>query len=863
MRVPLSWLREYVDLPAGTTGRDVQAKLISAGLEVETVEQLGAGLAGPLVVGQVLTIEELEGFKKPIRFCTVDVGAAGGASQAGGAGGGTGEPQEIVCGARNFAVGDKVVVILPGGVLPGDFRISARKTYGRTSHGMICSARELGMGDDHEGIVVLPPEHEVGTDAIGLLELVDEVLDIAVTPDRGYCLSLRGVARETAIAYGLRLSDPALIDVPAPNTSGYPVEIADTAGCDRFTARTVTGVDHEVRSPIWLQRRLQKVGMRPISLAVDITNFVMYEIGQPLHAYDRTRLTGPIRVRRAHAGEKLTTLDGAVRVLDAEDLVITDDSGPIGLAGVMGGAHTEIADSGAGGGTSPAEGSRGGTSEIVIEAAHFAPVSIARTARRHKLGSEASRRFERGTDPQATSAAAQRAVDLLVLLAGGTSEPGVTDVVSPSAPRTVAMAADHPDRVAGTVYGRATVVRRLQEIGCDVESSHAAGAGDDELIVTVPSWRPDLAFPNDLAEEVIRLEGYENLPATLPRPPAGRGLTESQLLRRRVGRALAGAGYVEAPSYPFLGAEVFDQLGLDQDDPRRSTVELANPLYDTEPALRTTLLPGLLATLRRNHGRGAHDLALFETGLVFLPTGDAVAPPRLPVDRRPTGEETAALEAALPHQPRHIGVVLTGAREPAGWWGEGHPVSWTDAVEAARIVAREAGVHLAVKQGQYAPFHPGRCAELLVTGADGAQVSVGHAGELHPRVTKALGVPERSCAMEIDYDLVERARDGRVAGPRVSTFPVATQDVALIVDASVPAAEVESALREGAGGLLESLRLFDIFTGPQIGEGRKSLAYALRFRAGDRTLTAEEASAARDAAVASATTRVGAALRGA
>ncbi|HEY5836456.1 phenylalanine--tRNA ligase subunit beta [Streptomyces sp.] len=854
MRVPLSWLREYVDLPAGETGRDVQAKLISAGLEVETVEQLGAGLKGPLVVGQVLTVEELEGFKKPIRFCTVDVGDANS----------TGEPQEIVCGARNFAVGDKVVVVLPGGVLPGDFQISARKTYGRTSHGMICSARELGMGDTApdslggDGIIVLPPEHEVGTDAIGLLELVDEVLDIAVTPDRGYCLSLRGVARETAIAYGLPLRDPALLDVPAPNAFGHPVKVSDPIGCDRFTARTVTGINPHAHSPIWLQRRLQKVGMRPISLAVDITNYVMFEVGQPLHAYDRARLNGPVGVRRAQPGEKLTTLDGAQRVLDAEDLVITDDSGPIGLAGVMGGAHTEIAES----------GEDSGTTEIVIEAAHFAPVAIARTARRHKLGSEASRRFERGTDPLATSAAAQRAVDLLVLLAGGTAEPGVTEVVSPSAPRTVAMPADHPDRVAGTEYGRETVVRRLQDVGCDVGGTSRAegsGGGSDELIVTVPSWRPDLNFPNDLAEEVIRLEGYENLPSTLPQLPSGRGLTDTQLLRRRVGRALAGAGYAEAPSYPFLGAEVFDQLGLDEDDERRRTVTLANPLYDTEPALRTTLLPGLLATLRRNVGRGTHDLALFETGLVFHPSGDPVAPPRLPVDRRPTEEEIAGLEAALPDQPRRVAAVLAGAREQAGWWGQGYPATWADAIEAARTVAREAGVALTVRQDQYAPFHPGRCAALVAASAaeEGTELLVGHAGELHPRVTKALGLPERTCAMEVDLDLIEQAGGVRVSVPRVSTFPVATQDVALVVDAAVPAADVEAALRDGAGDLLESLRLFDIFTGPQIGEGRKSLAYALRFRAPDRTLTAEEASAARDAAVEAAADRTGAVLRGA
>lgn len=837
MRVPLSWLREYVDLPATETGRDVQTKLIAAGLEVETVEQLGAGLKGPLVVGKVLTIEELTEFKKPIRFCTVDVGKANG----------TGEPQEIVCGARNFAVGDKVVVVLPGAVLPGDFAIAARKTYGRTSHGMICSGDELGMGDDGSGgIIVLPPEVEVGTDAIQLLELVDEVLDIAVTPDRGYCLSMRGVAREAAIAYGLALRDPALLDVPAPNSFGYPVKVADPIGCDRFTARTVVGLDPEARSPIWLQRRLQKAGMRPISLAVDITNYVMLELGQPLHAYDRSRIDGPIGIRRAEQGEKFTTLDGAKRVLDAEDLVITDNRGPIGLAGVMGGANTEIADH---------DDTAGATTEVVIEAAHFDAVSIARTARRHKLASEASKRFERGVDPQAAAAAAQRTVDLLVLLAGGTAEAGVTEVVAPSAPRTISMPADHPDRVAGVDYGRETVVRRLQEVGCDVY-------GQDELVVTVPSWRPDLAAPNDLAEEVIRLEGYENLPSTLPRPPAGRGLTERQRLHRRAGRALAGAGFVEAPNYPFISEAVFDQLGLDAGDPRRSVVKLVNPLSDEEPALRTTLLPGLLGALRRNDGRGSHDLALFETGLVFRPTGEETVPGRLPVDRRPTDEEIAALNAALPHQPRRVATVLAGAREQAGWWGKGRPADWADAVESARTVARESGVELTVRADQHAPWHPGRCAALYAT-VDGEETLVGHAGELHPRVTKALGLPERTCAMEVELDLLERAGEGVLQAPRISTFPVATQDVALVVPQDVPTAEVEQVLREGAGELLESIRLFDVFVGSQIGEGKKSLAYALRFRAGDRTLTVEEASAARDAAVALAAERTGAVLRGA
>ncbi|UGQ10717.1 phenylalanine--tRNA ligase subunit beta [Yinghuangia sp. ASG 101] len=833
MRVPLSWLREYVDLPAGVSGRDVAEKLVGLGLEVETVDQLGGDLKGPLVVGRVLDIEELTGFKKPIRFCKVDVGDANG----------TGEPQQIVCGATNFAVDDNVVVILPGGVLPGGFAISARKTYGKTSEGMICSARELGMGDDHSGIIVLPVGAEPGTDAIELLGLVDEVLDIAVTPDRGYCLSMRGVAREAAIAYGIPLRDPALLDVPAANTYGYPVAVDDTDGCRRFVARTVIGVDPASPSPLWLQRRVQMAGMRPISLAVDITNYVMLELGQPLHAYDRAALQGPITVRRARDGEKLTTLDGVQRVLDPEDLLITDDSGPIGLAGVMGGATTEIGLA---------------TGDIVIEAANFDPVSIARTARRHKLGSEASRRFERGVDPEAARAAAQRAVDLLVLLGGegAVAEAGVTEADAPRDPVRIGMAVGHPGSVAGVAYTAETVAQRLQDVGCVVE-------GIDTLTVTPPTWRPDLTDPNDLAEEVIRLEGYDAVPSTLPQAPAGRGLTAAQRLRRRIGRALAGDGYREVLTYPFVGDAVFASFGLDAADPRRITLKLVNPISDEEPGLRTTLLPGLLAALRRNVGRGNADIALFEGGLVFHPKAERPVAPRLPVDRRPTEAELGELAAALPDQPYHVAAVLAGDRERSGWWGGGRPAGWADAIEAARAVAGAVGVELTVRQGQYAPWHPGRCAELLVAGT-----VVGHAGELHPRVVKALQLPERTCAMEIDVarltaGLAELGGERLVSAGHISSFPVATQDVALIVDASVPAAEVEGALREGAGELLESLRLFDVFTGEQVGAGRKSLAYALRFRAADRTLTVEESTAARDAAVALAAERTGAVLRGA
>ncbi|MFB4304173.1 phenylalanine--tRNA ligase subunit beta [Actinomadura sp. NTSP31] len=825
MRAPLSWVREHVELPAGVTGRDLAAKLIAAGLEVETVERAGADITGPLVVGEVLAVEELTGFKKPIRYCQVDVGDANG----------TGEPQNIVCGATNFEAGDRVVVILPGGVLPGGFQIGARKTYGKVSEGMICSVTELGIGDDHSGILVLPPDAPVGADAVELLGIRDDVLDIAVTPDRGYALSIRGIAREAAIAYGVPFKDPADVELPAKNGESYPASIADPTACDRFVLREVRGFDPDARTPMWMQVRLHRAGMRPVSLAVDVVNYLMLELGQPLHTFDRAKLTGPIVVRRAAKGEGLETLDHVKRKLDPEDILITDESGPISMAGTMGGLATEIDDRSA---------------DMVIEAAHFDPIGTARMSRRHKLHSEASYRFERGVDRELPLYASYRAARMLADLGGAEIAPGVTHAEAPAERVTITMPAGHPDRVAGVSYGRGTVVRRLEEIGCTVE-------GDDVLTVAPPSWRPDLTDPNDLAEEVIRLEGYEDIPARAPRPSAGRGLTIQQRLRRRVGRALAGAGYVEVLAFPFVSAKDWDDLQLPADDARRRTLRLANPLSEEEPLLRTTLLPGLLRTLAHNVGRGFPDTALFELGVVFRPRPDAPdRSPRLAVDRGPTPDEVASVEAALPDQPHRVAVVLSGDREPSGWWGGGRPALWADAVQAARTVAAEVGVELAVRADQHAPWHPGRCAALYV-----GDTLVGHAGELHPRVTKAYGLPARTCAMELE--LRRLGEPVAVRAPHVSTYPVATQDVALVVGSEVPAADVEAALRDGAGDLLESIRLFDVYTGEQVGEGRKSLAYSLRFRAPDRTLTAEEASQARDAAVAVAADRTGAVLRGA
>jgi phenylalanyl-tRNA synthetase beta chain len=499
----------------------------------------------------------------------------------------------------------------------------------------------------------------------------------------------------------------------------------------------------------------------------------------------------------------------------------------------MGGASTEIGD---------------GTTAILLEGAHFEPRSIARTARRHKLGSEASRRFERGVDTALAPHAAARAAALLVEYAGA-SVTGRGDAVFPVERTAIHIAVALPAKISGADIDAETVTRHLTAVGCAV-------SGSDVLTVQPPTWRPDLTDPYDLVEEVIRLTGYDEVPSVLPKVPPGRGLTSRQRLRRRLGTALAATGYVETPCYPFLSASVFDELGLNADDPRRRALKVANPLSDEEPLLRTTLLPGLLAALRRNIARGATDVALFETGLVFRPDAGMPSPPRPGVDAPPSAAELDALAAALPRQPERIAVVLAGRREDAGWWGDGRTAQWADAVEAARTVAWGANVDLDVRADEHAPWHPGRCAALYA-----GDRLVGHAGELHPRVVAALELPERTCAMELDLDLLVPADAPDVLAPALSHYPPATQDVALVVDGSVPAADVTAALRAGAGDLLEDIRLFDIYVGQQVGEGKKSLAFTLRFRALDRTLTSEEVNAAREAAVAEAQRRTGAQLR--
>jgi phenylalanyl-tRNA synthetase beta chain len=827
MRLPYSWLRDVVQ--AGAPGWDVPAEelehtLIRIGHEVEEIIPVGP-VTGPLTIGRVAEIEELTEFKKPIRAVKVDVGEA--------------EPRDIVCGATNFAVGDLVVVALPGTVLPGDFTIATRKTYGRTSDGMICSTAELNLGTDHSGILVLPPgTAEPGTAAAGLLGLDDVVFHLAITPDRGYCLSVRGMAREIANAYDLDYVDPA--DVPPLPADGeaLPVTIQPATGVLRFGLRPVTGIDPKAVSPWWMQRRLLLSGIRAISPAVDVTNYVMLELGHPMHAHDRSLITGGFKVRFAEPGETVVTLDDIERKLDPRDVLIVDDVATAAIGGIMGAGTTEVRDT---------------TTDLMLEAAVWDPAAVSRTQRRLHLTSESGRRYERTVDPAVSVAALDRAATLLAEIAGGTIEPKLTDWRGDPpredwSPAPVSMAVDLPARTAGVAYADGTTQRRLTQIGADVVTD------GDRVTATPPSWRPDLREPADLVEEVLRLEGLEIIPSVLPQAPAGRGLTPVQKRRRAVGKSLALSGYVEVLPTPFLPAGVFDQWGLPADDPRRVATQVLNPLESDRPELATTLLPGLLEALARNVSRGAVDVALYAIQQVVEPTLETRSVERIPNSRRPTDDEIAILDASLPRQPQHVGVVLAGLREPAGPWGPGRPVEARDAFEAVRVIGRAAGVELTLRAAQYLPWHPGRCAEVLV----GEKV-VGHAGQLHPAVVERSGLPKGACAVELDLDAIPITE--ALPAPRVSPFPAVFQDVSLIVGEDVAAQTVVDAVRDGAGELLEDVRLFDVYTGPQIGDGRKSVTLALRFRAADRTLTEDEASAARDAAVKTAADRVGAVQR--
>jgi phenylalanyl-tRNA synthetase beta chain len=830
VRIPASQLREWVALPADATPEHLHEALVSVGFEEEDVHP--NEISGPIVVGEVLEFTpEPQDNGKTINWCQVRVATSGDDAIRG-----------IVCGASNFEVGDKVVVTLPGAVLPGPFPIAARKTYGHVSDGMIASAKELGLGDEHDGILRLSEmglDPEVGTDAIELLGLSDFAVEINVTPDRGYAMSIRGVAREYAHATGVGFRDPAAAVTVTPG-SGFSVTIDDTApirgavGCTGFVTRVVRGLDRSKRTPAWMIKRLALMGIRSISLPVDISNYVMMELGQPTHTYDLNKLTGGITVRRATKGEKLTTLDEQVRALSEEDLLITDESGPIGLAGVMGGATTEIDDA---------------STDVLIEAATFDPVTIARTARRHKLPSEASKRFARGVDPLVSRAAAQRVVDLLVELGGGMADALGTDLVEFEPRPAIHLPADFTAKLIGVEYSVTEIETVLTDIGATTATAK------DGWTVTPPSWRPDLVDAPGLAEEVARIHGYDRIPSAIPVAPPGRGLSRSQAARRRVAQVLAGAGLTEVLAYPFVSTEHNVLFGSVDGTPAPE-MTLANALDPSVAQLRRSLLPGILDIATRNVARGLTSLAIYELGSVFQPTGKTGSA-SIPIGNvRPDVATLDGLYDSVPAQPWHVSAVFVGAVTTKQPGQAAVPSGLGEAIDAVHAVATAVGVDVEIRQGSHHAFHPGRCAEVFV-----GDVSVGFAGEVLPSVALALDLPRVVSALDLVLDaLIASAPDHVVATP-VLVFPAATQDVSLVVDRSVPAAAVQVAIVDGAGELLENAVLVDDYRGAGLDDNQKSLTFALRFRAADRTLTQQDATDAKLAGVAVAASRHNATIR--
>ena len=819
MKIPLSWLKEYVALPAKITSEQISQAFVKVGFEIESIEEQGADLKGPLVVGKVLSIEELSEHKKPIRFVGLDVGEK--------------KTRYVICGARNFKVNDLVVVALPGALLPGDFKISARETYGKISDGMICSAKEIGISDEHAGIIVLQ-EGKIGQDAIALLDVRDVIFDVSVNPDRGYAMSVRGLARELAGSLQVKYVDPADPKIAKKfgknsNPKAVSIKIEDKTGADQIYIRTLDQVNVKKSTPLWMQRRIEKCGMRSISLAVDITNYVMLELGQPLHAFDAQYIMGGLRVVRAGKFTKLTTLDKVDRKLDPDNLLIADAKTPLALAGTMGGLTSEVSNL---------------TTKIALEAAHFDPLSISRNSRSHNLSSEASRRMERNTDPALAEIASARATQLLIDLADakyvGTSQAG-----SPIKNRKVKISQTQISKYLGFPYTAKQVKSALLLIGCKV-----AGSGD-LLTVEVPTWRPDLINFADFAEEIARLNSYDLIPATLPTGKGGARLNDMQYRKRAVAISLANQGFTEVINYPFVSQEMVDLLGFTGD--RAKSFKIANPMSEEFPLLRTHLLPGLLTTAVRNIGRGSKNLAIFEIGTIFrntTPLGKAVNPG---ISKRPSEKVIKDIYDGVPKQMLFVGAVVTGETILSDWQGSGSKFNWSDAIAKAQEIIESTGNDYEIFSSDLAPWHPGRCAELRVNGKP-----VAHAGELHPRVITALNLPERSCAFAVI--LSELPSAGVTKAPAIWSFPAVVQDVALVVESKISAADLTAAIKQGAGPLLESIVLFDRYD--QMAGNKVSLAFTLTFRASDRTLTSDEVALYRDQAIAQAAKSVGAVLRG-
>jgi phenylalanyl-tRNA synthetase beta chain len=800
MKVLLEWLQDHLDDPLPPLD-EFRRRITLAGVEVEKISRRGLpeqdGLESLVVAGLVLEANPHPNADR-LQLCQVDTGGP--------------EPRQIVCGAWNFGAGDTVAVAAPGLRMPDGRKLERAKLRGSLSDGMILSERELEISDEHGGILILGDGWAPGEPLASRVSLSDVVIDFEILANRSDLLSVRGVARDVAAVFDLRLRP---LDEREPEAAGerptadlIRISIEDPALCTRFTARALTGV-RVGPSPLWLKARLTGVGIRPISNVVDVTNYIAHDLGQPLHAYDLSRIPGRVLVaRRARAGEVLTTLDDKRRELDSETLVIAHGDGPSGIAGVMGGADAEISDD---------------ATQVVLEAAAFDRGSILRTTRRLGIRTEASNRFEKGVDPELAPLANRAAARMLVELADARMAPEPIDVRGElTEPSWIVLRPGRVHAVTGVDVEVGEAAAILGRLGFDVERS------GDELRTRPPSWRAlDVTREIDVVEEVARVHGLEHVPATLPAGARTGGLTTAQLLRRRLHAVLLGAGCNEVQTMSLAPADIADRLGLAGDDPRRSPVLLANPLSAEHAAMRTLLLPSLADVAARNQALGRQELAIYEIAHVYLPEAGEV----------------------LPREPWTVGALLAG-----------RDVSFFTVKGVLESLFRALGLDLEVEPGTGRdPFlHPGRAARVVLAGEQ-----MGWLGELHPSLVERLGLSGPVAAFELDATLLERQVPGPAIAVGVPDTPPLRQDIAVVVADEHLAGDVVAAARRAGGELLRDVAVFDVYRDENaLGPARRSLALRLTFQADDRTLTDDEVLPLRHAVVRALEERFGAVLRG-
>ncbi|HEX6676418.1 MAG TPA: phenylalanine--tRNA ligase subunit beta [Actinomycetes bacterium] len=819
MRVPLSWLADHVevDLPALT----LADRLTDGGLEIESVDRVGEDVAGVLTA-RVLAVAP---HPRADRLALVRVEAGG-------------DEREVVCGAHNYAPGDVVAWAAPGSTLPGGVEIGRKEVRGVWSEGMLASPAELAVFDDHSGILVLPPDTPVGADLVEAAGLRDAVLQIKTYPNRGDTMCVRGVAREAALVLGAELT-PLDLAVPeaGPKASKLAsVEVSDTEGCPVYIARVVEGADAARPAPLWMARRLWLYGQRPLGAVIDVTNYLLLDQGQPLHAFDLDLVPGRrILVRRARDGETLRTLDGRDRRLTADDTLITAGEQALALAGIMGGEETEV---------------RAATRNVLIESAHFPPATVRRTMHRLGMSTEGGQRWARGVDPDGAGRVCDQAAALMARLAGGTVAAGRLEA-GPGVPPRERVRLDwaRSSRRLGAPADPEFAAEKLRGVGCTVEV-----AGPGELSAGPPSWRFDIEGWADLEEEVARRWGYGNLPATLP-PATGGRLTFEQRLRRQVREVLAGMGLTEVITWPFTNQWALDRLGLAGDDPRRTALRILNPISEESPELRTTLLPGLVEVARRNLAKALPRAAIYELGAVFLkpdPPGGRAAAPR-------TSPNGSGRDAGLPAEPALLGLLLAGQRPGGRFDDPPAEVDFADLKGVVEGLLAALGIDtVSFVPEEPPPFHPGRCAGVLL-----GDRPVGLLGQLHPRVAAACELPPASFAAELELlPLLQEVPALRPA-TTPSPYPELSFDVAFLAPPGVPAADLEVVLREAAGRLLARLELFDAYRGAPLPPGHTNLAYRVALQAPDRTLTDGDARAVRGRMEELASARLQAVLRAA